>query len=154
MSSICSKIKKCNLSEVLRPHTTTDKGPPTKYIKQGTTIGRPAHMNRCLCGTKQAGVMVTKRNLRMSSATGGGRLSPLGRLVCRPEPDDPAAIAEAASRCLFCSSVIARASSMRAQLAFIHSGPNGVTWRFHGGFGCSWSAMACNRGAPKIAKLK
>ena len=46
-----------------------------EYIKQGTTIGRPAHMNKCLCGMKAAGVMVTWRNLRMSSATGGGRLS-------------------------------------------------------------------------------
>ena len=37
-----------------------------KYIKQGTTIGRPMHMNKCFCGTKEAGVIESIRQFRMS----------------------------------------------------------------------------------------
>ena len=30
-----------------------------EYIKQATTIGRPAHMNKCLVGATEAGVIET-----------------------------------------------------------------------------------------------
>ena len=46
-----------------------------EYIKQATTIGRPAHMNKCLVGENAAGVSETYLNFFMSAATGGGRLT-------------------------------------------------------------------------------
>ena len=137
-----------------------------EYIKQATTIGRPAHMNKCLVGANEAGVIEAEWNFRMSSETGGGELTE-PEAVGSPEADDPAAAdAEAGaissspsrgvSRCLFRaeSKVSSRASSRRTTLAVIQSGATtGAALRFHGCVGFLSSAIA-GRALPAAHKMQ
>ena len=58
----------CSLGASQRLGVRKDGG-VNKYMKQATTIGRPMHMNKCLCGMNEAGVMDAWRNFAMSSKT-------------------------------------------------------------------------------------